>query len=126
MRVIVIDDESDVSILYKIKLKKVIEDHNLTYTFFDDPTKALDFFKENNELSNTIVFSDINMPVLNGVDLFAEFTKLGHKCAYYFVSAYELETYKDELDGLDPTGAISKPIDFQVIIDIVNKYFSKP
>ena len=69
---------------------------------FQDPKLALDYFKKNN--STEIVFCDINMPNISGIDLLKLIKKINNEIKVIMISMYTdkniiNKTFKNSADG---------------------------
>ncbi|MDD4752638.1 MAG: response regulator [Desulfitobacteriaceae bacterium] len=86
MRVVVVDDERPCleELVYLISKQ---ENAEIAGTF-TDPTKVLESF---NDLQPDIVFLDLVMPHINGIELAREIIKLSPEVKIVFVTAYKRE-----------------------------------
>ena len=69
---------------------------------FQDPKLALDYFKKNNNID--IVFCDINMPYISGIELLKSIKKINHEVKVVMISMYTdkniiNKTFKNSADG---------------------------
>jgi len=68
MKILVVDDELDVKVLFEQHFRKEIRNGELTLIFASNGFDALDVL-DNNKQSIPLVLSDINMPGMTGIDL---------------------------------------------------------
>lgn len=105
-RILVVDDESDLTLFYRMSL----EYHGFEVETFNDPRKALSNFKT--DYYNLIIL-DIKMPNMDGFELYTELRKRDKKAKVCFLTASELY-YKEfrmkEYSALDKSLFIRKPI----------------
>ena len=87
-----------------------LEDEGYIVDAFTDPILALSNFKPN---YYSLVILDINMPKMNGYDLYKEIRKLDNKVKICFLTASEL--YNDGLRSQT-----------KEILDEVKRFISKP
>ena len=87
-----------------------LEDEGFNVDAFTDPILALSNFKPN---YYSLVILDINMPKMNGYDLYKEIRKLDNKVKICFLTASEL--YNENL------GSQTKEI-----LNEVKRFISKP
>ena len=64
-KILVVDDESDLEILIKQKFRQKIRDRKYEFVFAVNGKNALEKIRENEDVD--IVLSDINMPVMDGL-----------------------------------------------------------
>ena len=103
---LVVDDEPDITLAFSMGL----EDSGFTVDAFNDPISALESFKEEKK-SYALALLDINMPKMNGFELYKEIRKIDDKVPVCFITAFDIE--KQDVECL-----IRKPI---VIGDLVKR-----
>lgn len=69
-RILLIDDDPDDADLFGIALKEL--DHSSIFHYLSDSTIALNLLRHKKIPLPTLIFLDINMPGLNGLDLLKE------------------------------------------------------
>jgi len=84
-RVLVVDDELDSN----LALKLVLEDNGFKVDTFTDPLLALENFKAG---MYVLLILDINMPKMNGQELYNEIKKIDNKARVCFLTA--TKTYR--------------------------------
>ena len=105
-RLLLVDNEPDnISVL-----SMGLEDEGFKVDAFNDPISALSNFKPN---YYSLVILDINMPKMNGYDLYKEIRKLDNKVKICFLTASEL--YNENLRSQT-----------KEILDEVKRFISKP
>ena len=110
MKIIIVDDEEPaVKTLIKIinKIKPEIEVNGFT-----SPTKALEFLQRN---PADVVFLDIEMYGLNGIELAKKFKDECHNINIIFVTGYS--EYALEAVSLRASGYLLKPVSEEKIIE---------
>ena len=113
MRILLVDDEPDITLPFSIGL----EDSGFEVDAFNDSVIALSNFKDS---SYVLALLDIKMPKMNGIELYYELRKINKKLKVCFITAFDVQ--KEDLNTLsalngDPV-IIRKPI---AIADLVNK-----
>jgi DNA-binding response OmpR family regulator len=114
-RVLLVDDESDIT----LTLKTGLEENGFTVDSFNNPVKALSDFKAD---VYDIALIDIKMPKLNGFDLYRKLRKIDDNVKYCFMTAYEVyyETLKKDYPGLNVGCFIKKPIDIDELVSEIS------
>lgn len=102
-RVIVLDDEKIILRGEMITLEKVMP--NSSITGFSNPDDAITYAKSNNI---RIIFSDIEMGAVNGIELSKEFLKINPRTNIIFLTAYA--DYSIDAWSTGASGFMVKPI----------------
>ena len=111
MKILVVDDETDLEVLIKQKFRKQIRQNEYQFVFAINGKDALD--KLQIEPDMDIVLSDINMPEMDGLTLLSKLNELNPLLKSVIVSAYgDMENIRTAMNR----GAfdfITKPINFE-------------
>jgi DNA-binding response OmpR family regulator len=115
-RILVVDDEPDICIVYQI----VLEDAGFECISYIDPVKAL---KEFRPVYYDLILLDIKMPVLNGFELCKKIIELDKTVHIVFITASE--EYYEQFRGqhfpeLGKINYIQKPIGNKELVQLVN------
>ena len=104
-RILLVDDESDITIAFRMSL----ESNGFIVDTFNDPQGALSNFKAG---VYDLLLIDIKMPKMNGFELYQEIERIDNKVKVCFITAFEV--YYKSLRELFPTTNvdcfIKKPI----------------
>jgi DNA-binding response OmpR family regulator len=115
-RILIVDDEPDVA----FTLKKGLEEEGFQIDIFNDPLKAQSYFKAG---EYDMLLLDINMPKLNGFELYRELKKIDNRVKICFITAFEL--YYDEFRRVFPklnvTCFVRKPITIDELAKILKQ-----
>lgn len=76
---------------------------------------AIDLFKK---FSPDLVFMDINMPKLNGIDALIEIKKISEQSRVIIVTSDTSTELQEKLEGIGATGIIYKPFDMEKIMQV--------
>lgn len=122
IQIVIVDDEADTHLLYKLKLKKLFANRGeLNLVSFLNGTDCLDYLKKTDTPQVDLVLSDINMPGMDGFELLREVRKFDKDLLFYMVSAYESSEYRNKAESLGAQHFISKPVDFSSLVDILRR-----
>jgi CheY-like chemotaxis protein len=123
-RILVVDDEPDNSIIFKIAL----EDSEFEVDAFNNSTAALNAFRPN---YYDLLVLDIRMPIMNGYELYEKVKKIDDKVKVCFLTAYGehyTEEFKTRFTSSSIAGNISfirKPIMLGDLVKKVNEMITQ-
>lgn len=125
IHVAVIDDEVAMEILFQGFLDEKINSHNLKLSFFDSAVECLKFLEEkmpNPKEKVDIIFSDVNMPLMNGFEFLDEVRKKYPSLDIYIMSGMANDDYLKIAESKGAKGFYVKPFDFEEVIRIVDSF----
>lgn len=112
MKIMIVDDEHDVEILFRRSFRKEVRDGIIELTFSFSGEDALAHLQRLGAMDNMLMLSDINMPGMNGLDLLKKV-----KAEYPHLKVCMITAYNDENNyraameyGADDY--YTKPVDF--------------
>lgn len=112
MKILVVDDEKDVEILFRQKFRKEVKTQNLELVFAFSGQEALELLEQSDPPEVMYIFSDINMPGMTGLELLEKVKARFPQIKISMISAYgDSENYNKAINS----GAkefFTKPIDF--------------
>lgn len=114
-KILVLDDEQDVDFIFKVMLEDEINDGKLQIDFFSNPQECLDQLAHHPTYTYDYIFSDINMPQINGVQFARVLRNRGYKGRIAFISAYLVDDYENDMKILNIENFFSKPLNFNEI-----------
>lgn len=113
MRILVVDDEKDVELLFRQKFRKEVKNNGLDLVFAFSGQEALEILKMTNPPKVVYIFSDINMPGMTGLELLDKVKGKYPDIKISMISAYgDADNYNKAIES----GAkefFTKPIDFK-------------
>jgi len=124
MRILVVDDEKDVEILFRQKFRKELKSNSLELVFAFSGQEALEFLEKNIPPKIMYIFSDINMPGMTGLELLDIVKQRFPQIKVSMISAYG---DKDNHDKAMASGAkefFTKPIDFESLKEEVKSFLN--
>lgn len=101
---------------------KMLENYFSDITVATNGEEGLNLFKEN---SYHIIFSDIEMPVMDGITMIGHIRKLNKEIPIVILSAHNNEKYFLETIKAGIDGYILKPYDFEQITEVITKIIMK-
>lgn len=120
IKILVVDDEKDVEMLFRQKFRKEIRNKQIHMDFAFSGSEALDILGSSDPPDVVYVFSDINMPGMSGLELLDKVRQKYPAIKVAMISAYgDQENYERAI----ASGAkefFTKPIDFNSLKDEIN------
>ncbi len=112
MKILIVDDEKDVEVLFRQKFRKEIKNDNLELVFAFSGKEALEILGESDPPSVVYVFSDINMPGMTGLELLDIVKERFPQINVSMISAYGDHENYDKAINSGAKEFFTKPIDF--------------
>jgi two-component system, response regulator, stage 0 sporulation protein F len=112
MKILIVDDEKDVEILFRQKFRKEIKSKTIELEFAFSGREALEILNKENPPKVVYVFSDINMPGMTGLELLEKIKAKYPEINVSMISAYgDSENYERAISS-GAKGFFTKPVDF--------------
>ena len=115
MRILVVDDEKDVELLFRQKFRKEIKSKSLELVFAFSGQEALDILEKSNPPKVIYIFSDINMPGMTGLELLEQVKERFPNIKISMISAYGDKDNYEKAIGSGAKEFFTKPIDFDTL-----------
>ena len=115
-KILVVDDEQDVQILFQQRFRREIRDNEIEFAFALSGNEAL-LYMENHNNETVLVLSDINMPGMNGLELLRQLKlRYGSPAPIVMmITAYgDSENYSYAMK-LGADDFLTKPLDFSLL-----------
>ncbi|WP_373493357.1 response regulator [Aquiflexum sp.] len=112
MKFLVVDDEKDVEMLFRQKLRKEIRSGAIELEFAFSGQEALDILESTQPPEVMYIFSDINMPGMSGLQLLEKVKTRFPQILVSMISAYGDSENHNKAMGSGAKEFFTKPIDF--------------
>jgi len=116
MKILVVDDETDVQTLFEQRFRKEIRNGEMKFVFAFSGEDALAYLGEHNHEA-VLILSDINMPGMSGLDLLKHIKQhhLQPPPVVMMITAYgDKENYNMAMK-LGADDFLTKPVDFSIL-----------
>jgi two-component system, chemotaxis family, chemotaxis protein CheY len=116
MKILVVDDETDVKVLFEQRFRKEIKNNELEFAFAFSGEEAL-LYLNRLEHEAVLILSDINMPGMSGLELLAHIKQKYHKPppVVMMITAYGDAENFNAAKELGADDFLTKPVDFTVL-----------
>ncbi|MDX1618304.1 MAG: response regulator [Balneolaceae bacterium] len=121
MKILVVDDEKDVEMLFRQRFRKEIRKGELVFEFAFSGTEALEILASETPPEIVYIFSDINMPGMSGFKLLQQVNEQYPSIKVSMISAYgDQENYEKAMES-GASMFFTKPINFDTLKKEVRK-----
>jgi two-component system, response regulator, stage 0 sporulation protein F len=119
LKVLVVDDEQDVKLLFEQRFRKEIRSGDLVMLFAFSGEEALRILSQSDAADVMLILSDINMPGMTGLELLKEVKQRLPHLPVMMVTAYgDADTRNRAMEsGADEF--VTKPIDFEGLRSLI-------
>ena len=116
MKILVVDDEMDVKVLFEQRFRKEIRENKVEFAFAFSGEEALSYLYRN-EHEAVLILSDINMPGMSGLDLLGKIKQKYTKPApvVMMITAYGDDENYTIAKKLGADDFLTKPVDFNLL-----------
>jgi CheY-like chemotaxis protein len=118
MKILVVDDEADVRLLFEQRFRREIREGLFSFAFAFSGEQALHYLLQEEHYSEVVlILSDINMPGMSGLELLRNI-KLDHPNpppTVMIITAYGDQESFDKAMQLGAKDFLVKPIDFALL-----------
>lgn len=122
IRIMVVEDESDILRIVQLYLKK----WGFDVEPFDSPFKALEAFRERPS-AFSLVLSDVRMPGMDGIQLAKEIIKIKQDAKVVMMTAFEMdEQIGSSLPNIKKEDILHKPLKLVDVCTAVKKRLAVP
>lgn len=124
MKILVVDDEKDVKILFEQRFRKEIKSKEMEFVFAFSGEEALEYLSDHQkEHEAVLILSDINMPGMSGLDLLEHIKQKYHKPppVVMMITAYGDSENHRIAQELGADDFLTKPVDFTILKEKLKK-----
>ena len=116
MKILVVDDETDVQALFEQRFRKEIKEGEMEFVFAFSGEDAITYLNSH-EHEAVLILSDINMPGMSGLDLLERIKKKGYKPppVVMMITAYGDDENFNLAKDLGADDFLTKPLDFTAL-----------
>jgi CheY-like chemotaxis protein len=116
MKILVVDDEKDVQMLFEQRFRKEIRSGEMIFAFAYSGEDALRFLEQHDHEA-VLILSDINMPGMSGLELLRNIKQKHHEPppVVMMITAYgDAENYNTAM-RLGADDFLTKPLEFNLL-----------
>lgn len=115
MKILVVDDEKDIQILFQQCFRREIKNGELSFVFAFSAEEALEYLKTYLPKS-VLILSDINMPGMSGLELIEQInSNYENPPTVIMISAYGDAKNYNKAKHLGVDEFLTKPVDFKYL-----------
>ncbi len=116
MKVLVVDDEQDMKMLFEQRFRKEIREQKMDFAFAISGEQALQYLDLHNHEA-VLILSDINMPGMTGLELLEHIKKKyeAPPPVVMMITAYGDQENYNQAMRLGADDFLTKPIDFKLL-----------
>lgn len=121
MKILVVDDEKDVQVLFEQRFRKEIREKRYEFVFAFSGEEALDYLNKNIQ-GAVLILSDINMPGMSGLELLGKIKQkyLKPPPVVMMITAYRDDENYNMAKKLGADDFLTKPLDFNLLKEKLN------
>ncbi len=116
MKILVVDDEKDVEVLFRQRFRKEIKSGEINFAFALSGEEALSYMEERAREA-VLILSDINMPGMSGLELLDHIKQKYRQPppTVMMITAYGDQENFDTAKRLGADDFLTKPLDFALL-----------
>jgi two-component system nitrogen regulation response regulator GlnG len=118
--ILVVDDDQSINSIFEFILQQAGY-HTITTT---SGQECIDIIRSGQEVD--LVFLDLKMPGLSGIDTFKEIQKVRPMLLVIMMTGYSVDELLREAFELGAYGVIYKPFDVEEVLSVIEKIFRLP
>jgi CheY-like chemotaxis protein len=116
MKILAVDDETDVKNLFEQRFRKEIKSGEVEFVFANSGNEAMSYLTNHNH-EDMLVLSDINMPGMSGLDLLQKIKQKFENPSpvVMMITAYGDEDNYNQAIKFGADDFLTKPVDFKLL-----------
>ncbi|PIQ31062.1 MAG: response regulator [Bacteroidetes bacterium CG18_big_fil_WC_8_21_14_2_50_41_14] len=116
MKILVVDDERDIQMLFEQRFRKEIKEKSLEFAFAFSGEEALTYLRKQNH-QTVLILSDINMPGMSGLELLRQIKEkyVIPPPRVMMITAYGDAENFEKAKQLGADDFLTKPVDFKYL-----------
>ena len=116
MKILVVDDEKDVQLLFEQRFRREVKNGDMNFVFALSGEEALAYLNEH-EHEAVLILSDINMPGMSGLELLGKIKQKYSKPppVVMMITAYGDAENFNSAKRLGADDFLTKPVDFTLL-----------
>ena len=116
MKILIVDDERDIQLLFQQRFRKEIRNNEYNLAFAFSGEEAIAYLEKHNHEA-VLILSDINMPGMSGLELLEQIKKNYQKPppVVMMITAYGDKENYDTAMKLGADDFLTKPLEFSVL-----------
>ncbi len=112
MKVMVVDDETDVQMLFQQQFRREIKEGKIVFHYAFSGEEALAYLEQHGTTDLVLILSDINMPGMSGIELLKRLKAKYASIKVFMITAYGEGDNLREAALHGSEDYVTKPIDF--------------
>lgn len=113
MKIMVVDDEEDVQLLFRQKFRREIRKGIIDFHFAFSAQDALEYLKNAEPNNLVLILSDINMPGMNGLELLKAIKDRFPHLKVFMMTAYGDSDNHRKAEEYGADDYLNKPVEFE-------------
>ncbi len=115
MKLLVVDDESDVQFLFQQKFRKEIKSGEMQIRYAFNGNAALELIESIEDKAEYLILTDINMPEMNGIELLKKIKSLYPELKVFMITAYGDDHNFNMAKQFGADDYFTKPLQFDLL-----------